>query len=438
MVSKEELISDLRKVYEFYGKPFSRKEYRAVGAYASDTFERRFGSWAAALKAAKLGEKFTKFKKIHEEKTNFAPEKELEKKWKQEKSELLSKYETKELKKFKEKSHKLDLLREMVYEAVSSLTPMSVQYTPQKETKKSSKVRENLSLWFEFSDLQLGTHMTLEEMGGLNEHNWSIWKHKLKIWKDSVIHKISAYDQDGYTIDSIVLACLGDMVEGQDIFSGQVWQVDRPVVGQALAGAEDTAAAFAEIILTFPHLKFHILEVFGNHGRVGKKGETPYSNSMDKVYQRFLQLRLASIPKMTNYTYHENEAWFYFVQLYGWNHLLLHGDRGMSSLWSSRPTINGLEKGVVRYNQMLQQQVHFVHCGHFHNDCQLSMNMSQLLINGSFIGTSNFSASQMVASSPPVQVMHVFSPRVGLERTERIHLVDGDVRHPITPHKILS
>ena len=228
------------------------------------------------------------------------------------------------------------------------------------------------------------------------------------------------------------------MVEGQDIFASQIWQIDRPVVDQATQGAEDTAAAFAEICLTFPHIKFKILEVFGNHGRIGKKGETPYANSMDKVYQRFLQLRLAAIREITNLTYFENESWFYFTQLYGWNHLLLHGDQGMSSLWSNRPTVNGLEKGITRYNQMLQGQVHFVHCGHFHNDWQLSMNMAQLLINGSFIGTSNFSASKMVASGPPVQVMHVFEPRVGLARTERIHLVDGDVRNPIKPKSIIT
>ena len=136
--------------------------------------------------------------------------------------------------------------------------------------------------------------------------------------------------------------------------------------------------------------------------------------------------------------YYRNEAWFYLVDIYGWNHLLLHGDQGMAGMWSNRPTINGLEKGLTRYNQLLQQQVHFLHCGHFHNDWGLAFNMSYMLINGSFIGTSQFSASQMVAASPPMQTLHVFSERTGLVRTERIYLTEGPTRVPYEPNRLKS
>jgi len=472
----KDIITELRRVYQLFGKRFTRREYRTEGQIASSVIEHRFGGWQQALDAAVSEDRFTprrepavaapsqkrseevrlskeevrilkeeeKISKHHErireleqQRQAFSPVKELEREWADERRSLVEKAEQKQVRYFKDKAHKIDLLGEYVTEAVKDLEPMTVVYEQRPRQLVPTSSSENCTLWFEFSDLQLGTKMTLEEMGGLNEHNWEIWRRKLEIWKTQAIEKIAAYDSQR-RLDAVVLACLGDMVEGQDIFASQIWQIDRPVVDQATQGAEDTAAAFAEICLTFPHIKFKILEVFGNHGRIGKKGETPYANSMDKVYQRFLQLRLAAIREITNLTYFENESWFYFTQLYGWNHLLLHGDQGMSSLWSNRPTVNGLEKGITRYNQMLQGQVHFVHCGHFHNDWQLSMNMAQLLINGSFIGTSNFSASKMVASGPPVQVMHVFEPRVGLARTERIHLVDGDVRNPIKPKSIIT
>ena len=228
------------------------------------------------------------------------------------------------------------------------------------------------------------------------------------------------------------------MVEGADIFLGQAWQVDNHVVDQAINGANDTAAAFIEIMLMHSDIHFDVFEVFGNHGRIGHKGENPYSCSMDKVYQRMLQSQLAKVPELKNYTYHENETWYYFVELYGWNHLLLHGDQGMSKLWSNRPTVNALEKGLVRYNQIFQQQVHFLHCGHFHNDVTWSFNMSQILINGSWIGTSLFSATTMVAASPPVQLLYVFEPRIGLAKTERIYLLEGPVRKPIQPKTLGS
>ena len=105
-------------------------------------------------------------------------------------------------------------------------------------------------------------------------------------------------------------------------------------------------------------------------------------------------------------------------------------------MWSSRPTINSLEKGIVRYNQMLQNQIHFVHVGHYHQDWQISFNASQMLINGSFVGTSKFSASQLVSGSAPVQTMHVFDPKFGLIRTVRIHLHTDDIKLRVTPNKI--
>ena len=139
---------------------------------------------------------------------------------------------------------------------------------------------------------------------------------------------------------------------------------------------------------------------------------------------------------VNNVTWHTNDCWFYFVEIYGQHHLLLHGDQGMSGLWSNRPTINGLEKGIVRYNQLLQSQVHVLHAGHFHSAWELSFNMSQVLINGSFIGTSDFAARQMVTSSPPIQMMHVFEPDVGLTKSERIYLTTGSIFNSIEPNTL--
>lgn len=423
LYTKEQLIDELRKVFNKLGRAYSRTEFSEHSCIARSTIESRFGSWSKAMEEAGFVSKFN-------------PTKEVEKKWKQDREKLLYDAEKKKVKEVSNVENKFQLLGDMIKDSVSQLPQPIIKVQPLKIIKKNINEKRNCVLWAEFSDLQLGTYMSKEEMGGLNEHNWNIWLKKLKIWKENVIEKISYYSES-YIIDKIVIAGLGDFVEGIQIFKGQKWNVDSNVVDQAINGASDTAEAFAEIFLTFPELEFHLLEVFGNHGRVGEKGENPYGCSFDKVYMRFLEARLQTIPEIKNLTYHKNESWWYLVEIYGWNHLILHGDQGMSGLWSSKPTMNSLEKGIVRYNQMLQQQIHFLHVGHFHQDLQISFNMSQILINGSFVGTSNFSASQMVASSPPVQIMHVFTPRVGLERTERIHLVEGDVKNPMPPTKII-
>ena len=436
-LTKRQFIQELKQVYKIIGTSFNEKQYDDFSSLKSYYVIGYFGNWQIALQESGLLKKFSDFDLITKQIQAFDPEKEMKENWKKEKQNLLLKAEQRKVKHIKEQSQKLDIVNEMLMEAIAKVEPLLVDI---KVVKKQQQIKSNKSvctLWFEFSDLQLGTLITSEEMGGLNHHNWAVWQEKLSIWKRQVIEKINLYKQN-YVIDRVVIACLGDMLEGQDIFKGQVWKIDANVVDQAINGANDTAAAFTEIFMNHYDVHFDIFEVFGNHGRLGSKGESPYSCSMDKIYQRMLQGQLEKINKLTNYTYHQNEAWFYFVELYGWNHLLLHGDQGMSKLWSNRPTVNGLEKGLIRYNQMFQQQVHFIHCGHFHNDWQLSFNLSQMLINGSFVGTSGFSATAMVASSPPIQVMHVFEPRIGLSKTERIYLLDGTIKRSIKPKKLTN
>lgn len=434
--SKRDIIESLKFVYYTLSQPFTNIEYDRVCSpeYPSQLVTEVFGTFEKALEKAGLLKKFDKHHTINHEKKSFDPEKELKKSWNQEKEKLLQRAEKRRIKWLKDQTHKIDLLGEMLDEAIAKAEPIPVSVS-EKVYVKQSPVKEHATLWFEFSDLQLGTLITKEEMGGVNEHNWLIWQDKLEIWKAEVLKKIDYY-KEHYYIDHVVIACLGDMVEGEDIFKGQIWKIDRNVVDQAIMGANDTATCLAEIMLEYPDLKFEILEVFGNHGRMGRKGDKPYACSMDKVYQRFLESQLKGISELKNYRYHHNETWFYFLEIYGWTHLLLHGDQGMSKLWSGKPTVNSLEKGLVRYNQMLQQQVHFLHCGHFHSPVNFSFNISQILINGSFIGTSSFSATQMVASNPPVQLMYLFTPREGLNLTQRIYLTKENVKVPIQPNHL--
>jgi hypothetical protein len=437
-VSKKAIVSELKRLYKLLGGPFGAPQFDEHSKISSNAVIKKFGSWTNALNEAGLTKKFAAHQDLNIEIQTFDADKHVAENWKKKKETLVQRAEDRKIRWLREHMHKVDLLREVLEESVAKVEPLVVEVhpvkTPTHKVQKTSK-KNNVTLWFEFSDLQLGTLITSEEMGGLNKHNWVIWQSKLEIWKKEVIKLIRRYSEQ-FTIDMVVVAALGDFVENIDIFKGQKWQVDRHVVDQALYGANDTAGAFAEIFLTFPDLKFHVLEVFGNHGRIGQKGENPYNCSLDKIYLRLLEYQLKATAPLKNVTYHHNDCYWYLVEIYNWNHLLLHGDQGMSGLWSSRPTVNSLEKGIARYTSLLERQINFVHVGHFHQDWQLTFNNSQLLINGSFIGTSVFSMAKMASGSQPVQVMHVFDPRVGLAITERIYLGEDVARHPASAKKL--
>lgn len=428
------VVQELLRVYGALKEPFARRQFDEVSrAVNSRTAERIFGSWSAALEAAGLAKRFELFEKIEKDKKDFSPEQAHQEKWEAQKAEMLRRESERRDKWLKKTAQNFELSRQAIAETLETIEPLAVEITPIKVRAKPAPNGKAITIWVEISDSQIGTSMTSAEMGGLNKHNWTIWKDKLAIWTRLVMETIARYVDAGFVIDRVVLAHLGDMVEGVEIFPGQIWQIDRGLMQQIWYGANDLAGSLIQIVGAFPQLDFHAVEVLGNHGRLGKKGERAYIDSADWLFQRIVQLQVQRVAKLENITWHENEAWFAFVEIYGWHHLLLHGDQGITGLWSSKPTVNGLEKGIARYNQMLQQQVHFVHVGHFHSDLSMAFNMSYMLINGSFIGTSKFSASKMVASGPAMQCVHIFDAEYGLRTTERLYLTDGGVINPVEP-----
>ena len=417
--SKADFLKEISRVFKLLDRPFTRREYDEIANIHSRLIEKRFGSWNNALKESGLIEKFKGFLEIKQEIKEFNPQEKVKSEWKEEKEKLIRKAEERQVKWMRDQSAKKDIILEMLADTLKRAEPPVVDIHPIRIEKYKPKSK-HCTLWLEFSDTQLGTCFSLEDMGGINRHDWSVWKEKLKSWKNQVIDLINDY-KSSYIIDHVIISILGDLVEGLDIFKGQTWQVDRHVVDQAIFGANDTAAAFIEIFLTHPDIDFQVMQVFGNHGRLGRKGEFPFSCSMDRVFLHMLHLQIEAVG-ITNCVWHKNDCWYWFTEIYGWNHLLLHGDQGMGGLWSGRPTINSLEKGLSRWNQILQNNIHFIHIGHFHNSSTWSFNSSQMLINGSFIGTSPFSATQMLASSPAEQIYHVLTPECGLVSSGHIYL----------------
>lgn len=49
-ITKTMLVADLKKVTNKLRSKPTRSQYRVYGSFASDTVERHFGSWSAALK----------------------------------------------------------------------------------------------------------------------------------------------------------------------------------------------------------------------------------------------------------------------------------------------------------------------------------------------------------------------------------------------------
>jgi len=76
-VTKQQVVSELKQVYNLLGKPFSRKEFDEVSKLGSAIVIGYFGNWDTALEQANLTRKFHSHAHITNEKATFDPEKEL-------------------------------------------------------------------------------------------------------------------------------------------------------------------------------------------------------------------------------------------------------------------------------------------------------------------------------------------------------------------------
>ena len=81
----------------------------------------------------------------------------------------------------------------------------------------------------------------------------------------------------------------GDMVEGISIFPGQAWEVEAHIFEQLF----ETVRIEESMIRTFAAFfdKVNVVCEYGNHGRLGRKGEMPANDNFDAISYRIAQDR---------------------------------------------------------------------------------------------------------------------------------------------------
>ncbi len=322
-----------------------------------------------------------------------------------------------------------EIILEKIDAALCKIAPDVLQVVPEPTPDERPAGRPEL-LWCEVSDVQLGTCVDLEKMGGLNQHDWTIFLAKLARWEEVVTETIRER-RAAVPLEGVVIAMLGDIVEGHSIFRSQAYELDFDIYKQVVHGANDFAQAIARIVATFPEVKFTLYGVGGNHGRVGSYGEAPFRCNWDLILYHIIELRLGALG-LDNVTCHFPQAWFQVVETWGWTHLLVHGDDIKG--WGGLP-FYGIQRAVAKYQQVLQKPVNYLHCGHHHSEAALSSSLGDAIVNGNWIGANSFS-KVIVEANTPVQLIHGVTAENGIEWTRKVFLrTREDMKPRITVYR---
>ncbi len=278
------------------------------------------------------------------------------------------------------------------------------------------------------SDEQIGSLVDKRGTQGISEYGFKTYVKYLDRWLDRVL-KFKHTDGKSLGLNKLVIARLGDHVEGETIYPGQSFNIDQPLVDQVFEGV----AQEVETLLTLAK-EFNQIEIYcvsGNHGRAGKKGQNHVRTNWDYVFNKVLKQMLIG---QENINIHISSGPAMVVQNGKYNFLYKHGD-GVPR-WMGIP-FYGLDRDFKKMQILYNMIIHYQFVGHFHQPANIT---DQILINGSFPGGNEFSINQLGVATRPSQKLFYFDHDHGINRETNLYLNDqweltADEDGIFTPHE---
>ena len=286
-----------------------------------------------------------------------------------------------------------------------------ITYTPRPGRKKYTA--EHIGVMV--SDMHIGASYTYDDTGGLSQYNLAIFKKRLEKMKHGLL-EIAERHRTMYELPELHIFSLGDIVAGAP--GSGAWNdnyIDLAITDQLTEGTQALHNLIATWSTVFEKVIFY--GIYGNHGRVGKKGQTKSSDNWDRVCYAMVKLALENYD---NIEWHLPKTWWLNPDIEGHSFYLCHGDgiRGT--------TLAGVEKAESKIAGMLEQRLDYFLMGHFHSPAEIQTNSSRVIMNGSFMGGDIYSLQDLGKNCVPEQKIFGIHKRKGITWTYNIYLDEDD------------
>jgi len=221
-----------------------------------------------------------------------------------------------------------------------------------------------------------------------------------------------------HPVNECVLVVGGDMVEGLTVFPGQAYEVEAHLFEQLFEVARILEGAVVSLSKFFN--KVHVVCEYGNHGRIGRKGDMPSSDNIDRMVYQVTADRLASVKHVT---WQMSSDWHQILTVGNYKALIVHGDEvpsfgGQTPSYSILRKCNAWASGVV-------DEFSDVYMGHFHTPMALTMaNGGRVFVTGSPESGNEYARAFVAAVGKPSQRLHYVDPKRGRVTAEYILWLD--------------
>lgn len=230
---------------------------------------------------------------------------------------------------------------------------------------------------------------------------------------DKTLH-LTAIQRADHPVRDMTLLFGGDMVEGITIFPGQAWEVEAHLFEQLF----EAAKIMENMVRTFSenYEKVNVVCEFGNHGRLGRKGELPAGDNIDAMAYRITQDRTRDLK---NVTWQMSGDWYQIVKIGNYTALLVHGDE-IKSFGGNTPAFGILRKANAWATGVVED-FQDVYMGHWHTPMSLTMaNGGRIFVTGSPESHNEYAREFIAAIGRPSQRVHFVDPEKGRVTAEYV------------------
>jgi len=285
------------------------------------------------------------------------------------------------------------------------VTPLPAFRKGERELPKFKQGKATETLMQDASDWQVGMQVRPVDTMHLGGYNFEVFKKRLRYMRDTII---TVYQEEIRVrpVKTLIINCIGDLLEGVNIFKSQAWFLDMHLVQQVLALQAEICQFVRDIASVIPEIR--IYGVWGNHGRIGMKGENPPSCNAEFLLLLELQLMLRQLQGVSVFV---SECPLMAYQWLGDIHLLAHGDKTRG--WMGIP-FYGLTRDTLKYVNLTQLPVRYVHYGHHHRQADWHESGVEVLLNGAMCGPTVLAVDDFKSAEEPIQMLYRVHPDHGL------------------------
>jgi len=267
---------------------------------------------------------------------------------------------------------------------------------------KSTGKKEEMSV-LDLSDIHIGMiNEVFDSTTGkkIVTYNMDIFKKELENLQQSIFD-INGILRNSYNLKELTIFCLGDLITNDRIFKEQTLEIEK-IVGLQVWDAINYFVKFFNNLLKI-YEKITIVGVVGNHGRsLPDSYEEPVENNFEYFIYKTWEKQFSDSKRINVIVPNTRR---YIHKIYGWKHLLEHGDsmRGSTDSYIERQ-IKELSLNIGGFDCF--------HFGHFHKLKEREI-ADKVIVkqNGSWIEKDSYAFRKYKTYSAPKQFFFGCSPK---------------------------